>query len=361
MTRWIDKQSRPILFLLGLSSVYPTDISTAIAPTDDTASVLSPFAVQLQKSRHYTHTRSQTAVVLVLSSEQMIRNVAHRRGQVALEQFRNAIRPIYRSTEGVLPVHVGTCTLIRVGETKLCITAAHIIDQHEVVELWVGGQKGLTPLTGVFSGTSADGDRDQDKYDFSVSPVGDEFAEGLGNVAYIEPEFICKGQRQDSNHAMYTCIGYPNSQNKDMHATRREINVRMWMHTSKGRSTHDKLGPWAANTTAHLFIDFGKYAENVDGSKRSSTHPRGTSGGPVFYLGDFSDPDTYRIDGTFQPMFEGIVIKRSVEGNALIAVKIVSILHALSDAGLLPPHDPQGCHHSSPLSDNDVMPSPTIR
>jgi hypothetical protein len=113
----------------------------------------------------------------------------------------------------------------------------------------------------------------------------------------------------------------------------------MWMHTSPGRSTSDKLGPWAQNTNEHLFIDFPKYATNVDGSKRRSTHPKGTSGGPVFYLGDFNDPNTYQSNVTFRPMFEGIVIAKPHEGNVLMAVKIAAIVHALRVAAILPSAD----------------------
>jgi hypothetical protein len=102
------------------------------------------------------------------------------------------------------------------------------------------------------------------------------------------------------------------------------------------RSTCPELAPWAAHTTAHIFVDFHKYAERVDGSKRNSTHPKGTSGGPVFYLGDFNDPDTFRYERKFQPMLEGIVVERSEARCTLIAVKISAIEWALQAAGMLP-------------------------
>ena len=168
------------------------------------------------------------------------------------------------------------------------------------MQLWVGGAHALIPLSGLFSSTLApEGNRGLDKFDFSVSPVLNELAAGLADVAYIKSEFISRGRRADRKHAMYTCIGCPNSQNKELHADKREINVRMWMHTSQGRSTYPELAAWAAQTTAHIYVDFHKYAEKLDGSKRNSTNPKGTSGGPVFYLGDFSDPDTFRRDSKF--------------------------------------------------------------
>ena len=267
----------------------------------------------------------------------MVRDEAHLRAQATLQQFRSAIRPIYGSVGKTLPVHLGTCTLLRVGTVKLIVTAAHIIDQYSKAGLWVGGDNKLTPLAGMFSGTAApNGDRKLDKYDFSASSVDAELAAGLGNVSYIEPKFISKGRRQDGKHAMYACIGYPNSQNKKMHATKREIDVRMWMHVSKGRSTHDALAPWATRTTEHLFVEFDKYAATVEGRRRSSTDPTGTSGGPIFYLGNFNDPEIYRSGTRFQPMLEGILIERSRTAKVLVGVKIAPIIHALHFAGLLP-------------------------
>jgi hypothetical protein len=97
---------------------------------------------------------------LIISSGKMIRDEAHRRGQAAVGQFRSAIRPIYRGDGKSMPTHVGTSTLFRIGETKFIATAAHIIDQHTELQLWIGGTHTLIPLTGMFSSTLApDGNR----------------------------------------------------------------------------------------------------------------------------------------------------------------------------------------------------------
>jgi hypothetical protein len=186
-----------------------------------------------------------TPVGLILSNDEMIRSEAHRRAQAVGDQFREAIRPIYRaersSARRDMPSHVGTCILFRVGDIKLIATAAHIIDQHAKADLLVGGEKAPVPLTGMFSGTDApNGVRNLDQHDFSVSPVSDELAADLGNISYIGTEFISKGRRLDRKKSMYFCVGYPNSKNKDMHATKRDVKAKMWMHVSPGKSNYDK-------------------------------------------------------------------------------------------------------------------------
>jgi len=267
---------------------------------------------------------------LITSAEDLVRDEAHRRAGVVKDLFRTAIRPVYRSTDGVLPIHVGTCTLFRVGTDVFVVTAAHIIDQHPRAELWIGGVHSIVPLSGMFSRTVApNGDRSQDRFDFSVSPLTADLAHELGTVGCIEPHFISKGRREDRKHAMYVCIGYPNSQNKDMHAGRREVNAQLWMHVAPGRSKHQKLGKWGQATEQHLFVDFQKYASTTAGTRKRSTHPQGTSGGPVFYIGDFGIPDTYRVEATFQPMLEGITIEKPSGADALVAVKIGAIIDAM--------------------------------
>jgi hypothetical protein len=166
---------------------------------------------------------------LLVSSEQMVRDEAHRRSQAVIAQFRNAIRPIYRYDGKPLPVHVGTCTLFEVGETKLVATAAHIIDQHEKSELGIGGTKALIPLTGMLRGTAApNNDRSLDKYDFSASIVTADLADELGSVSYIAPEFTSKGRRQDRTRDLYTCVGYPRLYVISFHAVRSRLGYCMW-------------------------------------------------------------------------------------------------------------------------------------
>jgi hypothetical protein len=166
--------------------------------------------------------------------------------------------------------------------------------------------------------------------------VSDELAAELGNVAYIDEGSISLGRRDDHKHGIYVCVGFPNSQNKDMHASTQQVNIRMWMHSARGHSTNDKIGAWAATTQSHLFIEFAKYASNSDGSKRNSTEPRGTSGGPVFYLGDFGDPDIYRHDANFRSSLDAIIIEKSSEAKVLVAVRINTILQVLRNSDLLP-------------------------
>jgi hypothetical protein len=122
---------------------------------------------------------------------------------------------------------------------------------------------------------------------------------------------------------MYLCVGYPNSKNKDIHATRREMSAEFWNHIAPGHLTHDTIGEWARATADHLFIDIPKkHAVNAAGATINAVHPKGVSGGPVFYIGDFADYDSYSAVKDCHPMLEAIIVERVKEARTLITVQI---------------------------------------
>ena len=269
----------------------------------------------------------------LLTEAEAIRAAIHQRTNLATSQFRGAIRPIYRESRQTF-THVGSCTLVEFGGSRWIVTAAHVIDQH-IANLSVGGSKNLVPLEGDFHGTAAPGGiRDDDKFDFSAAVVTDRMAEDLGDVRYIGEEFISKGRRTDEGRPMYTCVGYPNSRNKDIHAANRHVGVRLFSHTSFGYSKWPQLTQWAEGTEAHMFVEYGKYGATALGDKRNAKNPKGASGGPVFYIGQFGELDTYRHDANYQPMLEAIIIRLPPNGGALVSVKMAVIIDAMKKAGL---------------------------
>jgi len=250
-----------------------------------------------------------------------------------MAQFGRAILPIYASDRRSR-THVGTCTLLRIDGKQFLATAAHVLDEQKHGQLWVGGEVALAPLSGRYFLTEApDGDRKQDHHDFAVIAVGADLADRLGNVRYIGPESVSNNRRQAEKKVLYLCVGYPNSKNKPMHATRRELNPEFWNHVGPGHLTHEAVGPWAKTTTDHLFVDIPKkQARNVQGQTINAVHPKGTSGGPVFYMGDFASPATYAPDRECRPMLEAIIVERYVDARALVAVLISTVVKATQDA-----------------------------
>jgi hypothetical protein len=273
---------------------------------------------------------------LIKSVDDAIRERADEFARRAMTKFYKAILPIYAVVRKS-HTHLGTCTLIQIAEQRFLVTAAHVLDEHKKAELWVGGMRHLVRLTGRFvDSISPGGLRKQDHHDIAILQIHEALAQALGDVIYISPELMSKNRRQSEKKVLYLCIGYPNSKNKNVHATRREVDVEFWNHIGPGRLTNESLGEWAKKTTDHLFIDVPKkHAKNADGEKINAVHPKGTSGGAVFYVGDFSDVSTFSSDKECRPMLEGIIIEGHLNERVLVAVQIGVVVQAARDSGLL--------------------------
>jgi hypothetical protein len=249
-----------------------------------------------------------------------------------MTRFGRAILAIYASLHKS-HIHIGTCTAIRLDGKQYLVTAGHVFDEHQCGQLWVGGEEKLVQLSGrYFASQPPGGDRKHDHYDFAVIEVGPELAKQLGDVVYIGPEHISANRRQAEKKVLYLCVGYPNSKNKDIYAARREMKAEFWNHVAPGHLTHDGLDPWAKSTSDHLFIDLPKrHAKNAEGKTINAVHPKGASGGPVFYMGDFADCDTYYAERECHPILEAIIIEGNPNARALVALVIQKLIGALRD------------------------------
>jgi hypothetical protein len=275
-------------------------------------------------------------VGVVKSVSDVIRERSNYCASSVMQQFGRAVRPIYVSVRRH-HAHVGTCTLVRIDGRQFLITAAHVFDKRHTGQLWIGGESSLVPLTGNFMETVApDGDRKKDHHDFAVIEVGAQVAQQLGEVTYIGPDSISNNRRQPGKKVLYLCVGYPNSKNKDIQPTRREIAAGLLNHIAPGHLKHEGVGLWATTTSDHLFIDIPKrHAKNVGGQIINSIEPTGMSGGPVFYIGDFTDYDSFSPGTTCRPMLEAIIVERYTEARTLVTVLIDRIVKAARNSSAL--------------------------
>jgi hypothetical protein len=110
-------------------------------------------------------------------------------------KFLPAVRPIYGSTGKARPEHIGTCTLLHLGEDKYLVTAAHVIDHNtdNDTTLYLGGAPGqaLIEIDADFSATGKPGNnREKDHYDFAIWKMPQQVIDALGDVRYLEDRDI---------------------------------------------------------------------------------------------------------------------------------------------------------------------------
>lgn len=126
--------------------------------------------------------------------------------------YAHAVRPIYGATAEGRPEHIGSSILIDASGTKLIVTAAHVIDWNSQSSLYVG-LAATELLEAEFMMSVAPNDhRDSDAIDFAVARFPERLLPALGDAIFIPETMI--GVPQDPSRHYFTCIGFPNSQNK---------------------------------------------------------------------------------------------------------------------------------------------------
>jgi hypothetical protein len=142
--------------------------------------------------------------------------------------FRGAVRPIYGSNDRGLAVHIGSCTLLDVGGTRLVLTAAHVIDDSEFTNLYIAGGDKLVVLEADFMATTPPGgDRQKDRHDFAIAKLSPTTVTELGNVRYLsEPEILRRAMPTEGH--CYVPLGYPSSKNKEIDHVNNVVPDVIW-------------------------------------------------------------------------------------------------------------------------------------
>lgn len=257
--------------------------------------------------------------------------------EIAKDRFKEAVRPIYCSTERGNPVHEGSCVLLEIDGKHMLLTAAHIIDASRINDstLYVGGEHSLLKIEGEFWITEAIAEnRMKDRYDFAAGLMSDEFVRDMGNVHYISEADIAP-DRTNHDGRLYSIIGYPNTKNKSIDKRAYSVQSTRWHYFSYHKNSPSLLTKLKATGKDHIFIGYEKRSEDTNGGLVGSVSTKGVSGGAVFDLGNFADPATFKPDFKCTPRMAGIFIEFHSEHHATVTTKIGVILDALRAFGVI--------------------------
>lgn len=226
------------------------------------------------------------SIVKQVRSPEALRLVARtliREGAARAEVYKRAIRPIWGASYEGRPEHIGSCVLVEIGSEKLMLTAAHVSDWALSTQLYIGVAQ-LEPLTGSFEASNAPrGDRELDVLDYAVMRLPADMLSRLGDATFIPEAAIGIGQPVERRH--FTCLGFPNSQNRTPLRNATSVRNRQRSYTSRGRPAAQL--PGRAQEDVHVLVDFnGKLSRNDQGERVSSGKPNGFSGGAIFDIGE---------------------------------------------------------------------------
>jgi hypothetical protein len=241
--------------------------------------------------------------------------------RLAQNKYGSAVRAIYgRRKRGVAPTYIGSCVLLSVNGTRFLVTAGHVTDHAKETTLHVAGDKELVPLS--FDAgltTIPEMRRDKDVHDFSVCALSDVMQKELGDVRYITEKEMYKTAPAGPNR-LRMVMGYPTSKNKrGIDNPRMRIGGSLWHYVS--------LAPVKDPDSDHLSIEFDhKESMNPDGIGTHSLSPNGASGGAMFDLGKFDDPERLGKPAHCEAKLIGILTDYWSKHKLIVAISVKPVL-----------------------------------
>jgi hypothetical protein len=246
----------------------------------------------------------------------------------AANRFRAAIRPIYGATAKSIPYHIGSAVLLELRGVNIVLTAAHVVDQNDdaTTTLYLGGETSLVEIEAEFIRTSKPaGIRDLDKLDFAAAVVPAGMLVQLGKVGWVDEADIITNADCDN---LFSAVGFPNTMNKRFDARRNVVYPKLFVYSSLDKRSPEIVAGVPETGRHHIFIGYKKHSRGTDGTKVSSTGPRGLSGGAVIDTGRMS-LEILRGVSMPVPRLAAIIIERWKQHQVLVCTRMSAILPVL--------------------------------
>lgn len=247
----------------------------------------------------------------------------------ALQKYKDSIFPIYGVRKGGIPDHIGSAFIIQISQQKFLITAAHVIDHKVDTELFILGNNDFVHIHGDFISTTApDGDRLKDFYDFAISRIPEDVFSILGAVGFIDESDILDKQ-VDHVGRTYLAVGFPRSKNRRVNLITKIIKpkrARYYEVWNEAKNLYSKLG---LDGCDHIAIKHRRRSFFDNGAEENSFEPKGLSGGPLFDLGNFFNPEFHKLTVTNKPYLAGILIEKHINYHVILSVKIELVLKTI--------------------------------
>lgn len=253
-------------------------------------------------------------------------------GSDAANDLAWCIRPIYGADEATRPMHIGTALLLDLEEGPHILTAAHVVDWAEETTLYLGLHTMIEVPRTFLTTVVPDGDRHADVVDVAIAPFPPEHLVSLDSAGFL-PEDQIGDWTGPSVGRSYTCIGFPNSQNRTPPRSRGNI-MRPQTRIYTGTGADASRLPGRANEHAHILVNFDfKHSRMIDGRRTASGNPQGMSGGAVFDLASLGDPAA--LTRPIEPKLAGLFIEAHRGAGVIMATRIAPVLRWFRRTGAL--------------------------
>ncbi len=240
----------------------------------------------------------------------------------ASEPLLPSVRPLMVPDEHGDPLPAGSAVLIWHRGKRYLVSAAHVLDEYEDREYYLGTESDWVSIPGPFVVTKY---REDDLMDFGFRLVEDELAEKLDGCHFLTANQIGEKDEPDfrpPNRSKYLAIGYPLNRFeyrwRDQVTTPKNLS---YLNTAAQLKLYSDLG---VTPKTHVLIDFDHKA--VVGPKGVQQAPKltGMSGGGIFVVPGLRKPGIVAL-----PQFVGVTFQQREDKKLLIGIRIAVLLQAI--------------------------------
>lgn len=197
-------------------------------------------------------------------------------------KLMNIVVPVIGEADGGKPRLVGSGILIVIANEHFLITAAHVLDENAISNLYLPSRNGFVMISGNSSRTSApNGNRKIDRYDLAYVHLSEEIIQAIHSNFWFLPVSLVDLDTVPTEGMHYMFIGYPHKAVQIKFGTSKVVaQIESYIDKVSHESVIRKAN---ADPNCHIVIHFdAKKAKDSSGNLITPKDRLGMSGGGVF-------------------------------------------------------------------------------
>ncbi|HEV7693500.1 MAG TPA: hypothetical protein VGO52_21885 [Hyphomonadaceae bacterium] len=214
----------------------------------------------------------------------------------------------------------GSCVFVEHKGFVFIVTAEHVLDEHQHGPLILVGPGGSAPLTTPFSTLSDRGiDPQFDVVDIGIGFLDANTRERIGAIEPVSSDDIAN--TGDSYDRGFIAVGFPASKNKQRANGKAVLESHAFFLRAKEFQSTKRLPGF--HPRSHLLLNWSpKDSIKPDGVRSTAPSLRGTSGGPVFDIGNFTSMELLAGLSKPRPRLVGVITRWLENESALVVSRL---------------------------------------
>ena len=267
--------------------------------------------------------------ILTPEMRQLLRQRCNEVVDAAIGRYRSSIVAVYGAKENGRPIHIGSAIFLEVNGRKVCLTAAHVVDENNFTTLYLAVGTELERLEAQFTITAAPLGRHKDHVDFAFCALPADLASKFTGRFAATTEIANDGW--DDKGRYYTALGYPYSKNRKYNPTKNSVTLQLFPYSNAHLVDDAIASNLPGKGVGHLFLPWSKKSRDEAGAIANTTYPRGMSGGAVIDAGRPGALSVFRGEAVPEPRLAGLIIELKKK-KVLLALRLTVVLPFLLNA-----------------------------